>query len=410
MAKSITFTALDIGTNSIKGLSARKNLASQEIEILAQVQKPCFGVRNGEVIKPEQVSETIVQVKEELAEKAELKIKEVLVNIGGSHLFSVSSEGVVSVSRADQKISEEDIQRVLQQAKAVNLPSNKEVLEVFPREFIVDGEGGIKNPLGLKGVRLGAKVLLTCIFSPSLENLETAVAEANLQAIDVIPFPQASARAVLTPQQKELGVLLVNIGAGSTGISVFEKGDLIDFVIFPIGSSHITNDIAIGFRIEIPTAEKIKKEFATLKTETQKKKKEKIVIPGKSLTVSRSFLKKIVEARVAEIFYNVQKTLKKISKDNPLPGGVVLTGGGVLLPGIVEFTKQKLKLPCRIGFSKEIAQITDPQFSTCCGLLLSGFDSSSDVRDGRIKEGTVGMGIWQRMKGALTKIFGAFLP
>ncbi|RLC39404.1 MAG: cell division protein FtsA, partial [Candidatus Nealsonbacteria bacterium] len=265
MPKSITLTALDIGTSSIKGVCARKNLVSGEIEILAKSQMPCFGVRNGEVIKPQDVSKTISEVKEDLIQKSGIKIKEVLVNISGPHLFSVSSQGVVSVSRADQKISREDIQRVLKQAEAVNLPSNKEVLEVFPKEFIIDGEGGIKDPLGLEGMRLEAKVLLCCLFSPILENLEKAVVEGGFQILEVIPSPLASSRACLTPQQKELGVLLVDIGAGTCSISVFEKGDLIDFAVFPAGSANITNDIAICLRTEISTAERIKKEFATLK-------------------------------------------------------------------------------------------------------------------------------------------------
>jgi cell division protein FtsA len=401
MAKSITLTALDIGTYSIKGLCARKDLRTGEIEILAKAQFPCFGVRNGEVVKPEQVSGTVAKVKEELSQKAGIKIKEVLVNIGGSHLFSVPAQGVVSVSRADQKISREDIERVLRQAQAINLPSNKEVLDILPREFVIDGEGGIKDPLGLEGIRLEAKVLLICLFSPILDNLEKAVSEADLQISDVIPSPLASSAACLTPQQKELGVLLVDIGSGTTSISVFEKGDLIDFAIFPIGSANITNDIAIGLRTEIKTAERIKKEFGTLKSEAKKGRREKIKIPEKSLVFSRKYLKDIVEARVSEIFSEIQKILKKIPQRETLPAGVVLTGGGALLPGIVEFAKQKLKLPSRLGFPRDIAGLEDPQFSTCWGLLLLGFESEGEEKGKRFKRG-----LGEKLK----RIFKIFLP
>jgi len=401
MAKSLTLTALDIGTFSIKGISARKNFLTGEIEILAQSEKPCFGVRNGEVVKPAQVAETISQVRDELTRESGVKIKEVLVNISGPHLFSILSEGVISVSRADQKISQEDIRRVVQQAQAVNLPSNKEVLDVFPREYIIDGEGGIKDPLGLEGMRLGVRVLLCCLFSPILENLEKAVFESNLQILDVVPSPIAAARFQLTSQQKELGVLLVDIGAGTTSISVYEKGDLVDFAVFPIGSANITNDIAICLRTEISTAEKIKRDFANLKLDGKKRKKQNVKIPETSLTFSRRFLKNIIEARVSEIFSQVQKALKKITKDNPLPAGVVLTGGGAQLPGLVEFAKQKLKLPCRLGNSKEFSQPLDLHFSTCGGLLLHGFERKERGRERGFEEG-----FGEKLK----KVFKIFLP
>lgn len=399
--KSLTLTALDIGTYSIKGLVARKNFPTGEIEILAQAEKPSFGVRNGEVVKPIEVGEIIAQVQDELSRQAERKIKEVLVNIGGAHLFSILSEGVISVSRADQKISPEDIRRVIQQAQAVNLPSNKEVLDIFPKEFIIDGEGGIKDPLGLTGLRLGVKVLLCCLFSPILENLKNALSVSGLQILDIIPSPLAASRSQLTPQQKELGVLLIDFGAGTTSLLVQEKGDLVDFVIFPLGSANITNDIAICLRTEISTAERIKREFATLKSDGKKRKKEKIKIPERSLSFSASFLKNIVEARVSEIFSQVQKALKKISKENHLPAGIVLTGGGAQLPGLVEFAKQKLKLPCRLGSSQEFPQPLDFQFLTCAGLLLSGFDSLEKGKERGFQEG-----FFEKLK----RIFKIFLP
>ncbi|MBZ9572884.1 cell division protein FtsA [Patescibacteria group bacterium] len=401
MAKSIILNALDIGTGSIKVLVGQKDLGTQDITILGQTQALSFGVRKGEISNPQEVSQGIVAAKEHLQKSGAAKIKKVLVNIAGSHLYSLQSQGLVSVSRADQKISKEDIQRVLQASRALNLPSNKEVLNVFAKEFVVDGEGGIEDPLGLEGIRLEAKVLLVCAFSPVLENLGSAVTEADLEIEEVIPSPLASARACLTPQQKELGVGLVDIGAGNTGVSFFETGKLIDFAIFPLGSANITNDIAIGLRTEIVTAERIKKEFGTLSFKKRKKKGSKIEIPEKSLSFSPKFLKDIIEARVSEIFSEVQKELKKISKQNLLPGGIVLTGGGSFLPGIVEFAKHKLKLPCRLGPPRNVPGIEDLAFSTCCGLLLSGFDSRERGRERVFEEG---------MGAKLRKLFKMFLP
>lgn len=406
MSKSITFTALDIGTSSIKGICATKDLKSGDIDVSAKVEHPqtgpcCFGVRNGEVIKPDPVSKMIAKVKDDLIKKTDLKIKEVLVNIGGNHLFSVASQGLISVSRADQKISNEDVQRVLKAAEAVNLPSNKEVIDVFPKEYIIDGES-VKDPLGLEGIRLEAKVLLACVFSPILEHLYEAVEGADLQIIDILLSPLAVSRAVLTGEQKELGVLLVDIGAGTTSIAMFEKGDLVDFSVFPIGSSNITNDIAIGLRTEIQTAEKIKQEYATLKTSTKRGKKDKIELPEKSLSFSSRYLRNIVESRMGDIFLQIQRSLKKMSSGEPLPGGVVLTGGGANLPGLVEFTKQKLKLPCRRGIPYGIPNIEDPSFATCCGLLLSAFDAG--------EEELIGEGMGRKIRGGFKKIFKAFLP
>ncbi len=373
--KNITLTALDIGSYAVMGVSARKDLHTGKIDVLAKEQNNCFGVRNGEVVKPFEVAKTIEQVKNSLAEQADIKIKEVLVNVGGNHLFSVPSQGLVSVSRADQRISKEDIQRVLRAAQAINLPSNKEVINTFPREFTIDGEGGIKEPLGLKGIRLEAKVLLACLFSPILENLDKAVAEAGLQMLDFTPSPLAASRAVLNDEQKELGVALIDIGAGTTSVAVFEKGDLVDFAIFPIGSANITNDIAICLRTEIKTAERIKKEFGTLKPGTKKGRSDKITIPEKGLSLSSNLLNNIIEARATDIFSALQKSLKKISGGEPLPAGIVLTGGGSKLPGLVEFAKQKFKLPCRLSKLTSLPQIEEPEFSTCSGLLLAAFDN-----------------------------------
>lgn len=418
--RSLTLAAIDVGTNSVKGLVATKDFRTGTVGLLGQSQRFCFGVRNGEVVRPEQVSSSIEKVKEDLNKKAGLKIRDVLVSINGSHLYSLPSQGLVSVSRADQKISGEDIQRVLRAAQAVNLPSNKEVLDVLPKEFIVDGEASIKEPLGLQGIRLEAKVILACLFSPVLENLEKAFAQAGLSIIDVVVAPLATSRAVLTQEQKELGVMLVELGAGTTSLAIFEKGDLVDFAIFPVGSSNITNDIAIGLRTEVQTAERIKKEFATLKTskgtadrELKKRRArsaktdkrptlgDKVCLPEKSLNFSKKFLARIVEARVVETFSQVQKALKRISGDVLLPSGIVLTGGGSALPGLVEYTKQRFKLPCRLGNIREINGVDNPEFANVAGLLLIGFA----IKDEEKSEGLSG-GFSEKIK----RIFRAFLP
>ncbi|MDI6882960.1 MAG: cell division protein FtsA [Patescibacteria group bacterium] len=400
MSKTATITALDIGTSSIKLLIGQKTLGTEGVGLLGQTQVPCFGVRKGEVFNPQEVSRAILEAKDHLQILAHRKIKKVIVNLGGSHLFALPSQGLISVSRADRKISEEDIQRVIQACKAVNLPSNKEILDIFPKEFLVDGEGKIEEPLGLEGIRLEVRALLICGFSPVLENLEKAVFEADLEIEDIVPSILASARACLTPQQKELGVGLIDIGAENTGVCFFEEGKLLDLAVFSLGSAHITNDIAIGLRTEISTAERIKREFATLLPKSKKKRKEKIEIPEKSLSFSPKFLREIIEARVSEIFSEAEKALKKIRKETILPAGIVLTGGGSLSPGIVEFAKQKFELPCYLAIPKCLPGLKDPSFSTVAGLLLSGFDLLEEERKGL--EG--------KFKEKIKRIFKIFLP
>lgn len=396
--------ALDIGSGSIKGLIGEKNQATGEIEILALAEKSCLGIRNGEIVNPEQVAQGIALVKDELAKSSGIKIKEVFSNIGGIHLFSMSSQGLVSVARADKMISKDDIQRVKKEAEAISLPSNKEVIEIYPKEFIVDGEGGIKESdvLGLKGIRLETKVLLACVFSPVMQNLEKAINLSGLIYLDSFIGPMAISRAVLSQEQKELGVAVLDIGFSITSLTVFNKGEVVDFIIFPLGSSHITNDLAIGLRTEIQTAENIKKEFGTLKISAKKSIGDKIKIPNSDIEFSKVFLRSVVESRVNEIFFEVQKALKKIMGQNLPPSGIILTGGGALLPGMVEFAKQKTKLPCRLGEIRGVKGIENPCFATCCGVLMLGFESMES--DGRVA-GTGGM-VGKKMK----RILKAFLP
>lgn len=381
MPKNRIITGLDIGTNAIKVLVVQKK--GKELEVLAQSQIPSFGVRKGAVVNIDEVSKNIQALLSEAEKLSRKRIKSVFINISGSHLYVIPSHGIISVSRADQKISQEDIERVLQAARAVNIPSNEEVLDVFPREFIIDDQKGIKEPLGLSGIRLEAKVLLLCVFSPYFINLTQSVLNAKVQIDDIIPSPLAAALAVLTPQQKELGVILIDIGAATTSLAVYEEGDLIHFAVFPIGSCHITNDIAIGLKTEIGIAENIKKEHGSCfwgksKKQSSYQSQKSIEVFDKSspLVFSKKTLIGIIEPRVSEILDLINKELKKIGRQQLLPGGVVLTGGGAKLSGIRELVKQELKLPCEIGVPSGVLGLEDdPSLATVCGLVLEGADA-----------------------------------
>jgi len=387
MSKKI-LVAIDIGTSSIKLLVGEKESDSSSLKIIAKEEVSHLeGVRKGEIYDSRKVAEKITLVKKRAEKTLGKKIKKALVNLGGPHTYVMESRGVVSVSRADQKISGEDIERVLQNARAVSLPSNKDILEVIPQEFIVDGESVLKEPLGLEGTRLEVKSLLVYIFSPVLEKLKEAFLESDIEIERIVPSPLASAKAVLTSEKKELGTAVLDIGAGTTSLAVFSKGKLIKFSIFPAGAANITNDIAIGLRAEIRTAENIKKEFGYLGLSKSKKGKKKVEIAEKNISFSRSFLKDIINVRVSEIFSETKKELKKISKNDILPGGVVLTGGGSLLPGIVDFAKKKFELPSIASGPKGIANLEDPRFSVSAGLLLFGFNSPKN--SGRSRSGAL---------------------
>ena len=273
--KSNIVAGLDIGTHTVKALAVQKK--QKGWEVLSYAEIPSFGLRKGAVEKSgvEEVSKNVQLIMSGIEKDCGKNINSVFVNIGGSHLRIVPSDGIISVSRADQRISKEDVERVLQATKAINMSKMDEVLDVIPKEFIVDDRKGIKHPVDLIGIRLEAKVFLLCYFQQYFTNLTNAVLSAKLQIDDVVPSPIAASRAVLTPQQKELGAAVIDMGAATTSLAVFEEGDLIHLAVFPIGSANITNDIAIGLKTEVAVAESIKKQHGTcilLKSDKEKKK------------------------------------------------------------------------------------------------------------------------------------------
>ncbi|MDD5145996.1 MAG: cell division protein FtsA [Candidatus Pacebacteria bacterium] len=405
MSKGHIITGIDIGSSEIKVLVASKKPDKEEIDVLSLVQEPSFGVRKGVVIDPNGVAEILQLALNKAKEESRQRIESAYVNIGGSHIFSAASHGLISVSRADRKISQEDIDRVLHEAQTISLPSNKEILEVFPREFFVDGEGGLKEVLSMEGVRLEADVLAIGVFSPYLKNLTQTILNSEIQINDLTPSPLASARAVLKKREKELGTVLLDIGAGTTGMSVFEEGELIQAIVLPIGSNHITNDIAVGLKIDVDLAEKIKLEFGNCLFRGNDKKEKIEVGEEDMLTFSHKQVAEIISVRVSEIFDEVNKELKKISKQGKLPGGVVLTGGGAKLPKISELAKKELKLTSRIGKPLGFSTVQDDiSLATVCGLVLGGYDI--EEAEGGANNLSIGKGLGSKIK----KLFKIFIP
>ncbi|KPJ57470.1 hypothetical protein AMJ49_00895 [Parcubacteria bacterium DG_74_2] len=398
MAKKSLITGVDIGTAKIKILGIIKK--EEELEIAFQEEERSEGVRKGTIVNPDQVSTILKESFSRIKKESGLKPDFIFVNINGAHLFCLPSHGVIAVSRADQKISDEDIQRVLHAAQTFSLSLNKEIIDAIPKEFIVDGEKGIKDAAGLQGVRLEAEVLVLGGFSPYIRNLEKSVLNSGVQIADIIPSPLAAARSCLTQRQKELGVALIDIGAATTGLVVFEEDDLIHMAILPNGSSNITNNIAINLKTDVEIAERIKIEFGTCLFRGKDKRERIDIGEEEPLIFSHRSLSKGIERGVLEIFSDIKKELKKISREKTLPAGIVLTGGGAKIPKIVDLAKKQFKLPSRIGRPKRIPGIDDPSLSTLCGLILEGTESE------REKTSDFGEGIGSRLK----RIFKIFLP
>ena len=404
MSKNNLIAALDIGTHTVKLLLVNKKKEEEKPEVITLVQEPSFGVRRGVVIKPETVSEIIRIIVDKIKSETGRKINSVYLNIGGSHLFSTSSRGTVSVSRADGRVSREDVKRVIEAAKTFPLPFNREILEIIPKEFIIDGQGEIKDVVGLQGVRLETDVIAIGGFEPYKKNLVRAILDCDLQILDIIPSAISAAIAVLSPRQKELGVCLLDIGGGTTSLAVFEEGNLTYLSVLPMGSANITNDIAIALKTDVDTAEiiKIKLGSCILKGGW---KKEKIEIEGEEpLIFSQKTLVRVIEARMAEIFQEVKKELKKIEKLGLLPAGIVLTGGGANLPSIVELAKKEFKLPCRIGKPQNFPDLeSNPNLATVCGLVMRGIELAEENQRG---PGFAPSGIKEKIKN----FFKIFLP
>jgi cell division protein FtsA len=425
MSKSPIITGLDIGSDTIKILSARENPKTEELEVVFFDKINSAGVHKGRVGSPREVAEKISRILEKVPKNQD-RIEKVFVNINGSKIQIVPNRGLISVSRADQKVCQDDIDRILEETQNINLPSNREVFDIFPKSWILDGEPELKKPLGLQGVRLELEAFLLSIFALDIENITEAVAEAGLEVENVLPSPLAASNAVLDRRQKELGVAVLDIGACTSGLTVYEEGNLMDLAIFPVGSANITNDIAIGLKTEIDVAERIKREFSSC-GEEKKTKKNKIEIGAKPVSVNingcknndpekeegkKSYLdfsqkqvKKIIEARVYEIFELAQKELKKIGRQELLPAGIVLTGGGVKLPGIVDVSKKVLKLPSRIGYAQGFFGLDkDCSLAAVCGLVI-------ESRKGEPSRNQLFSGM--KSSGALDKIkkaFKAFIP
>jgi len=375
---------LDIGSTTIRMavgqlVTQDETGAGLELQILGATEVPSEGINRGTINSIEDLVSSVSACLERTERMVGLPIDSVWAGVSGLHIISQPSKGVVVVSKADSEISSEDVSRVLEAARAISTPLNYDVLHVLPKSFGVDGQTGIKDPIGMTGIRLEVDAQIILSSSSQVKNLTKAIYRAGLEIDDLVLSILATGEAVLTNRQKDLGVLVVDLGGSTTSLAVFEGGDIVHTAVLPIGAEHITNDIAIGLRTSIDIAEHAKIKYGDCFSENISKKEEIDLMELGSTEhemVKRRDLSEIIEARVEEIIFKIDQELRKINRSGLLPAGVVFTGGGAKLPGLVELAKKNLRLPATIGYPLNVLSVTDKVgdigFVTVIGLIKWG--------------------------------------
>ncbi len=418
---------LDVGTTVIR-LAAGKVSVGQDrrlsLNIVGGAEVASQGVSKGSISSIEDAVSAISSCLEQAERVIGESLAEAAVGIGGTYITSQDARGVIGVSRTDGDIRAEDVARAIEAAKTFVNPANQEILHVLPRSFSIDGQAGIKDPVGMQGIRLEVDALIVQGLSSHVRNFTRAVFRTGLDITELVYAPLASGDAVTTARQRELGVCVVTVGGATTGVSVYENGELLRAVTIPIGADHITNDLAIGLRVSLETAEKIKRIHGTAHAESVPKRAGVFDVADYggdvSEEVSLRLVADIIEARVEEIFEKVVAELRKIDREGLLPSGVVLTGGGAKLPGMIEVGKQIMRLPCAHGLchvSSSLPElIQDSAFSTALGLVLWQFEHERRAADGVPMYGGVkpmaskGGEFLGKIGNPLKKIFKSFIP
>lgn len=415
-------SGIDLGTTKIATIVAK--ISDDEIEprIFGFASVPSKGVRKGQIVDINQITEAIETSLDKAERMCGRRIEKAFVSVSGPQVNSLNSQGVVAVAQPETEITENDINRAIEAAKAISISSNREVIEVIPREYIVDGQDGIKNPLGMTGIRLEVDTHIITASLINLRNIDRCLSELGVERTAFVFAGLASSLACLTETEKELGVVLVDIGGGKTDICIYVEGALSYSTSLPIGARHITNDIAVGLRLSLESAEKVK--IVLLQYEKEKKAKEKDEIDISSLnlpegltTISyKTVVDGIIRPRLEEIYEKIMEEIQKSNFFANIPSGVVLTGGGSLTVGVIPAARRILEMPARLGKPNNVVGLIDevlyPQYATTVGLILYG-------REYFLKKEKINLGDFSRVfkdfkfSGSFKKItdfFKSFLP
>ena len=385
----------------VSGKACADGLREGGHEVLAVCSQPSRGLKKGMVVNIETTVEAIQQVVSEAELMADCRIREVTVGIAGSHIRSFNSSGMVAIK--DKEVTATDVARVIETAKAVNIPTDQQLLHTVPQEFIVDNQEDVREPIGMSGIRLEVKVHIVTGAVSAVQNIVKCIRRCGLEVTDLILQPMASADAVLTEDEKELGVVLVDVGGGTTDIAIFTEGAIRHTAVIPIAGDQITNDIAMALRTPTGEAEEIKVRYGIAK-QVLADPTDVFDVPGLgdrgARTLSRQALSAVIEPRVEELFTLVRGVVRDSGYEDMVSSGIVLTGGTALMPGMVELAEQVFLRPARIGTPEYRGHLHEvlrsPRFATSIGLLMEG--QAQVLRGRRVSQSGALQGVITRMK------------
>jgi cell division protein FtsA len=400
---------IDVGTTTIRCVVGHVDPATGTPTIVGVSQAPNTGMRKGTVVNLNGPAHAIDQALGDAERMSGHEVNEATVSVNGSHILSTKADGMIAVGMADHEINDEDLARLEEVATTGKVPANREILEVVPFSYTLDGQGNIKDPIGMNGTRLEINANVVSAMAPYVSSLQKATEMATVSPNAVVPTVMAAAKAVLSESQIESGVAVIDIGGATTGVSVFEEGDLQYVGVIPVGGVNITNDLAIGLKTDPEIAEKVKIQYASAVTHKDNEgvsiKQDKEIFSFMTQDIDE-----IVEARLEEIFEAVNKELKKAGRAGQLPSGVVLVGGTSNIKGVAEFAKQQLGVAARVGkpggFGGVADDIDKPQYAAAVGLML--IDAEGAPRPSGAKSSHNGKKLLKSTGGLLGNLLNRF--
>ncbi len=401
-AEKNLIVGLDIGTSKVVAIVAEVG-GEGTMDIIGIGSHPSRGLKKGVVVNIESTVQSIQRAIEEAELMAGCQINSVYAGIAGSHIKSLNSHGIVAIR--DSEVNQSDIERVIDAARAVAIPADQRILHILPQEFVIDKQEGIREPIGMSGVRLEAKVHMVTGAVSAAQNIVKCVRRCNLDVDDIILEQLASSYAVLTEDEKELGVCLVDIGGGTTDIAVFTEGAIRHTAVIPIAGDQVTNDIAVALRTPTQYAEEIKIKYACALTQLASPD-ETIEVPSVGdrppRRLARQTLAEVVEPRYDELLMLIQAELRRSGFENLIAAGIVLTGGSSKMEGVVELAEEIFHMPVRLGSPQFVSGLVDvvrnPIYATGVGLLLFGEQHRNDRSNSESIAGGSSKGVWERMK------------
>ncbi|MFQ5896932.1 MAG: cell division protein FtsA [Candidatus Methylomirabilia bacterium] len=409
--KPVIVAGLDVGTTKICAIVAEL-MPYGGLNIIGVGQSPSRGLRKGVVVNIDSTVEAIRSAVAEAEQLAGLEIESVVAGVAGGHIRGINSRGVVAVSGKGREVSATDVERALEAARAINLPPDREVIHVLPQTFVVDDQDGIKEPLGMSGVRLEVEVHIVTGAVTGIQNVIRSVNRAGLAVQDIVLEPLASSQAVLSADENELGVLLIDIGGGTTDVALFHDGAVWHTSVLALGGDHITNDIAVGLRTPVAEAEELKRRDGCALTAlvSDEETVEVASVGGrKARVLSRQVLSEIIQPRVEEIFTLVARELARTGLQDAATAGVVVTGGTSLMEGVLELAEQVFDLPVRRGVPDGVGGLGDvvrsPIFATGVGLALHGAEVRGRAASPNGSDGRLLQWIRRRMRDWFSEIF-----